>query len=460
MDSKKTGSTTESSTRREFIKKASTAAAVVATTNMFKTPVYGQTQAPPSGRIIGANDRIMVGYIGVGKQGTVHVNTQKGDAGANNIAQIAACDLSKTKIDAAKETIGADCKTYDDHRKLLENKDIDAVTIATVDHWHAQCAIDALNAGKHVYVEKPVTRYLAELWDLEKAVKNSGKKLQAGAQICSDARWAKARDLILAGKIGKMVLAQDSYMRNTPAGEWNYPIEEWAKPGDVNWDRWQGNVATKTGFNADSFFRWRKYYRYCAGLLGDLAPHRLHPLMLATGAPEFPVRVVCVGTKSIDTDSKAVPPTPQRDSPDQIEIIAEFPSGLNLLVSCGTVNQIGLTSMIRGQKATLYMGSAGVELKPEPPFADEIDPENYEHLTPSGEKIPEMEKDWFKCIRDKTEPLAGIDLAVRVQTVISLAEMSQRLNIVCLFDEKTRKITTGDGKEVSPLYYGSIPNLS
>src|SRR5437879_2983422 len=99
-------------TRRDFIKKTATAAAVVAGANIFKTPVYGQSSAPSTGRVIGANDRIVVGYIGVGGQGMAHVRPQKENAGDNNIAQAAVCDVSKTRLADAKQFIGGDVKTY------------------------------------------------------------------------------------------------------------------------------------------------------------------------------------------------------------------------------------------------------------------------------------------------------------------------------------------------------------
>ena len=164
-------------TRREFLKKSTLAgAALAASHNLFKTPVYGQTQAPAPGNAVGANNRIVVGYIGVGLQGTLHINLQKQNAAANNIAQAAVCDVSKHRLAEAKAVIGGDCKDYADFEKLLENKDIDAVTIATVDQWHAGTAMAALQAGKHVYLEKPMSRYLGEafaLYDLAK--KNSGQ---------------------------------------------------------------------------------------------------------------------------------------------------------------------------------------------------------------------------------------------------------------------------------------------
>lgn len=443
--------------RRQFLKKSTMAAAVVAAgANLFKTPVYGQNQAPSLGKVIGANDRIAVGYIGVGPQGlNAHIKAQKVDLSANNIAQAAVCDISKTRIAQAKEMIG-ECATYDNYEKLLANKDIDAVCISTHDIWHAKISIDALNAGKHVYVEKPLTRYLPEAFQVQDAVKNSGKILQVGAQYCSDPKWHKAAELVRAGKIGGLVLAQDSYMRNNDKGEWNYPILPWATADDIDWKQWQGSVAKKVDFNADYYFRWRKYYPYCAGLLGDLFPHRVHPLMLATGAPEFPTRVCCLGTRAIHTD-RNTPGTPERDVPENVQLIAEFPSGLSLLVTCSSVNEHGLPSVIRGHKGTLFMAGNRVELKPEKFCSEDIDPENFDNLT-AGEEIPVHEKNWFDCIRANKQPNANIDLAVKVQTVISLGEISQRLNVTCMYDENTRKITTGpDGKEITPITYGTLP---
>ena len=458
MDQNQTTPSAGAETRRDFIKKTATVAAAVAATNIFKTPVYGQNQAPSPGRVIGANDRIAVGFIGVGGQGMAHVRSIKENAGDNNVALAATCDVSRFRIDESSKYIGDGCKGYDDHRKLLEQKDIDAVVIATVDHWHAPCAIDAMEAGKHVYCEKPMTRYLDEAFAIHDVVKKTGRTFTVGSQICSDARWHKAAEMIQAGKIGPLVMGQDSYMRNSPKGEWNYDIKKWATESDINWERWLGNrIKTKTAFNADHYFRWRKYYPYCAGLLGDLFPHRLHPFMMATGNPEFPTRVASIGTKKIHTD-KNTPGTPERDVPENVGLLAEFPSGLTLLMTSSTVNEQGLTSMMRGHKGTLYFGGSDrVELKVERPFVEELEPEVFQGLKPAGEKISEMEKNWFSCIRSGKAPYANIDLAIRVQTVISLAEMSERLSIMCVFDEKTRAITTGDGKKIEPITYGSVP---
>lgn len=442
--------------RRSFIKKAATAAAAVATTRLFKTPVYGQNQAPSSGRVIGANDRIVVGIVGLGNQGlNSHLKPLLQSAQANNIVVTALCDVSKHRLEEAKQAAGDAAKTYLDYRKLLEQKDIDAIVCATVDHWHARVSIDSMNAGKHIYVEKPMARYFGEGFEVYDTVKRTGKVFQVGSQGCSDMKWHKAAEWIQAGKIGPVVMSQGSYMRNTPAGEWNqYKIQAWCTPDDVNWAMWMGDqIKNRKEFNADDYFRWRKYYPYCAGLLSDLFPHKLHPYMLATGNPEFPVRVACIGTRKVETD-RLTPDTRLRDSPEIAQLIAEFPSGMVMHITSSTVNEVGTQEMIRGQKATLTMAGNAVELKPERPFSEEIDPETSERFAP--ESIPVHHKNWFDCIRNGKTPNANIDLAIRVQTVIALGEMSDRLKVTCLFDEKTRKISTGDGKELTPITYGTL----
>jgi len=444
--------------RREFLKKTTLAtAAVAAGSKILKTPVYGQTQAPSPPSAVGANNRLVVAYIGLGGQGMTHVRTQKTGAAANNIVQAYGCDLStKRQGDAVAEV--PTIKTFKDFEKMLEQKDIDAVTIATIDHWHCKTAIASLEAGKHVYVEKPMTRYLDEAFALHDTVKKTGKVLQVGSQGCSDGKWLYAAELIKKGGIGNLVLAQDSYMRNNKEGEWNYDLHpDWCTPQDLDWAKWQQPVHKKTDFNIDAYFRWRKYYPYCAGPLGDLFPHRLHPLMLATGNPEFPSRVVCLGQQPVHSDKDHNPPAPPRDCPEDVQMIAEFPSGLAIIVTAGTINEQGLNSVIRGNKATLYLSGNRVDLKPEKPYADDIDPVTKEGITPE-EDIGVHEANWFECIRNNSMPHANIDLAIRVQTVLCLAEMSNRLNTMCMFDEKTRKITTGtDGKEIAAITYGTLP---
>jgi predicted dehydrogenase len=443
--------------RRDFLKKTATVAAAVAATPLFRTPVYGQNQAP-SANVAGANNRIAVAVIGVGFGiGQNHLVGIHEKANENNTVVAAASDVFNKRRDFAKAKANLkDADVCDDYRRLLERKDIDAVLIATHDPWHAQASIDSLEAGKHVYCEKPLTRYLGEAFQVYDKVKSTGKVFQVGSQGCSAGGYQKCAELIKAGKIGTLVWAQAWYSRNSLNGEWNYLVENETSAANIDWERWLGPVKTRDPFNAQQYHRWRKYYRYCAGPLGDLAPHRLHPLMLATGNPEFPVRVVSIGTKNVNVD-KNVPGTDMREVPEHAQLLAEFPSGYVLMITCCTVNGSTPGLSLFGHKANLNVdATAGkVDLVPQREFGDEIDPENFANLQP--EEIRVHEKNWFDCIRSGKKPNADIELAIRVQTVISLAEISDRLKVSCLFDEKTRKIITDSGTEVKAITYGTLP---
>ncbi len=435
-------------TRRSFLRKSVTLAAAAGATRILKTPVYGQDQSP-SANVTGANNRIAVAYIGTGKQGLTHVRLEKEDAQKNNIVQVAACDLYQKHLDDAKKLIGLEDKDcYRDHRRMLERKDIDAVVIAPVDNWHAQCSIDALEAGKHVFCEKPMTRYLEEAWQVYDAVKKTGKIYVIGSQGCMDAKWHQAAEWAKAGKLGPLVWGQGSYCRNNPKNsEWTFAADADANEQNLDWYRWLGR-APKIPWNPEHYFSWHKYYLYNSGIIGNLLPHRFQPLMIASGNPEFPRRVVCTGTKQVSTD---------REISDTTHLLAEFPSGLTLLVVGTTVNEQGLPDVLRGRKATLYFASSQnkVELKPERIFSDEMESETFDDGT-SVENIQRLEKNFFDCIRSGQTPVANVELAIRAHTVLCLAEMSERLGLALFFDEKTRAVKTGDGKVIKPISYDTV----
>jgi predicted dehydrogenase len=443
--------------RRDFLKKTATVAAAVAATPLFRMPVYGQNQAP-SANVAGANNRIQVAIVGVGFGiGQDHLKGIQAKANENNTVITAASDVFNKRRDFAKTNANLkDADVYTDYRKMLERKDIDGVLVATHDPLHAQVTMDALDSGRHVYCEKPLTRYLGEAFQVYDKVKSSGKVFQVGSQGCSAGGYQKCAELVKAGKIGELVWAQAWYSRNSINGEWNYLVENETKPENIDWEQWLGPVKTRDAFNAQQYHRWRKYYRYCAGPLGDLAPHRLHPVMLATGNPEFPVRVCSIGTKTVHPD-KNVPGTDEREIPEHAQLLAEFPSGYVIMVTCCTVNGSTPGLSLYGHKANLEIDATGgkVNLVPQREFGDEIDPENFTNMQP--EDIRMHEKNWFDCIRSGKQPNASIDLAIRVQTVISLAEMSDRLKVTCLFDEKARKITNESGAEIKPITYGTLP---
>jgi predicted dehydrogenase len=445
--------------RRRFLRRTIGATTALAVTGLIKGPVYGQAAAP-SVDVAGANDRLAVGFVGLGNQGlNTHLKTMTARAAQYNLAITAVCDVSKSRREEALRAAGEGAKAYEDYRQMLERKDLDVIVCSTVDHWHARVTIDALNAGKHVYLEKPMTRYLGEAFEVLDAARKTGKIVQVGAQRCSVLKWHKAAEWIKAGRIGPLVSCQGSYMRNPTRykGEWNYSIQPWATREDVNWNLWLGDrIKTRKEFSPEDYFRWRKYYRYCAGALGDLVPHTMHPFVMATGA-EFPKRVAALGSRPVHAD-KENPNTPERDAAEMLQVVAEFPSGMIMDFTTGTVNEVGPPDIIRGHKATLYLSGNNVQLKPEKPFTEEMEAESSEAYP--SESFEAHHKNFFDAIRANKQPSCGVDLAVRVQTIVSLAEMSERLSVMCLFDEKARKVTTSDGKELQPLTYGSVEGLS
>lgn len=423
----------------------------------------GTVMAPPSAK--GANDRITIASIGVGGagigQGKLHLNNFIKEAEQRNTAVVAICDVYQPFVDetvAIAKTKQANVMGTNDYRKVLERKDIDAVIISTPEHWHGQISVHAMQAGKHVYCEKPLVRYIEEAWQVLDTAKSTKSVIQIGSQGCTEVRWHAAAKAIKEGALGKLVMGQTSYCRCNRNGEWNYQIPDNVNPDNFDWDLWLGSAPSRPfaspsgaasgtqGERSDAgarFRRYRKYTDYSAGILGDLMPHRLHPVLLASGNPEYPTRVMCVGTNSVQKKD--------REIPDTVQVIAEFPSGWSLLFLGSTVNEQGLNDLFRGEKGTVYFGSDKVEVKPERPYSDEIEgflvDKNAPELTRfyGSENVEAHERNWLEAIR-KNDPSwcnCGVDLAAKAQTIISMAEMSERLGKTMNFDAKTRKITAG-----------------
>ncbi|HZO90562.1 MAG TPA: Gfo/Idh/MocA family oxidoreductase [Chthonomonadaceae bacterium] len=434
--------------RREFLRNAAvTVSAGVAATTLSSMPTTAHAMA----RIRGANDRLLIGHVGLGGQGMTHVRLLRDNANEglkNNTESIAVCDLYVRRKKGAQNFLGLkDNQTYDDYRKLVENKDLDAVWVTTSDNWHAPVALAAMEAGKHVYIEKPMCKTLEEAFALHDTAKRTGKIVQVGSQGCSDEKWHVAGRVVKSGRIGKLVMAQGSYCRNSKGGEWNYyTIDKDAGPtstgdGYVNWEMFRRGQGPKE-WDPDRFFRWRKYWAYGTGIMGDLFPHRLHPLMIAMAQPQdgydgFPIRVASLGGIYVQ---KINPETgkPDREVPDFTNIIVDFPNDCSLMLLGTVINEQGWQDMIRGNKATLYFGGSGVEIKPERVWSDEVEG-GTEPVNGPGEDIAVHERNFIDSIRNNTVPNCNIDLAVRVQTMISLGEMAYRQGKTMHFDPKTRK---------------------
>jgi predicted dehydrogenase len=279
-----------SRSRRDFLAElAAGSAAAAVTPKMLSANV---TKPMRRMRRYSANDQIQFAVIGAGGMGTEDVKTATSIEG---VRLIAACDLYDGRLDDAQEKWGeeAPIDLTKDYREILARDDIDAVIVATPDHWHRQITIDSLEAGKGVYCEKPMVHRVAQGRDVISAQERTGRTLQIGSQGMSSLGNEKAKELYEAGAIGVLNYAEGFWARNSPGGAWQYEVPDDASEETVDWERFLGD-ASDAAFDPLRFFRWRNYRDYGTGVAGDLFVHlfsSLHFILGSTG----PDRIVATG---------------------------------------------------------------------------------------------------------------------------------------------------------------------
>ncbi len=250
----------------------------------------------------GANDNINIALIGAGSMGSGDTTTALTVPG---IKLVAVCDLYNGRLASSKTKWGSDLFTTRSYKEILARKDIDAVIIGTPDHWHQQISIDAMNAGKHVYCEKPMVHDITEGPAVIAAQKKTSKIFQVGSQGVSSLGNEKAKQLLKEGAIGKLNYAEGFWARHSPEGAWQYPIPKDASPSTVDWDTFVSNT-TKRSFDATRFFRWRNYRDYGTGMSGDLFVHLFSSLHFITDS-FGPNKIYAAGGLRYWKDGREVP---------------------------------------------------------------------------------------------------------------------------------------------------------
>ena len=249
-----------------------------------------------------ANDQINIGLIGSGIQG---IYDTRAALSVDGIKIVAACDLYEGRLDRAKELWGDTLFTTRDYRELLERPEIDAVIVATPDHWHQKITIAALQAGKHVYCEKPMVQRWEEGQEIIATQKSSGKICQIGSQGMSSLVNEKGKQLYADGAIGELVMLDFYNDRYSAEGAWQYPIPPDQNPDTVDFDTFLGN-APKVPYDPKRFFRWRNYKDYGTGVAGDLFVHAFSSLHYMIGSMG-PTSALATGGLRYWKDGRDVP---------------------------------------------------------------------------------------------------------------------------------------------------------
>lgn len=300
------------SSRREFIRLAASSTVAAG----FAPAVIGSPRVeklePAARRPVSPNDKIRVATIGMGIMGFGDCEHVVRSPGAELVA---AADLYDGRLVHTKEMFGNGVSTTRDYREILARDDVDVVIVATPDHWHVPIALEALKAGKHVYLEKPAVHKIEEGPVLIAAARESDRVLQVGSQRVSSVVYAKAKELYESGIIGELNMIEARYNRHSALGAWQYTLPLDASEKTVDWEAFLGN-APKRPFDPVRFFRWRNYWDYGTGVGGDLFVHLFSGIHYVLGS-NGPNRVLSTGGLRYWKDG--------RDAPDIMMGLYEYP---------------------------------------------------------------------------------------------------------------------------------------
>jgi predicted dehydrogenase len=423
--------------RRDFIKTAAASAvgAVVGSKALAQQEGAQASQEKPPEEALAeepapeepppwTNERVHMGLIGPGGMGSAHLRAfmELAEKRIENVMITGICDVAvprlESNLNAVKERQGDEVEVtgYKDYRELLAADDVDCVLVATPEHWHAQMTIDALKAGKDVYVEKPLTLRLDEALRIEREARRyQGNFVQVGTQYMTYPKYQAAKKLIAEGGIGHPTFSQTSYCRNSKDGEWlYYNIDPAIVPGEaLDWEAWCGPLG-KAIWDPEIYFRWRRYRRYSTGIVGDLLVHVVTPLMMAIDAG-WPVRVTAHGGHYVD---KAM------ENHDQVNITVQFEKEHTMIVAGSTCNEQGLETMVRGHKGTIYLGGSDMVMRPERIFVEEEDSEELREQFEGISPHTEIRRDFLDCVRTRKAPISPLEHAIKVMVIVDLATRS------------------------------------
>ncbi|MEO7649122.1 MAG: Gfo/Idh/MocA family oxidoreductase [Bryobacteraceae bacterium] len=356
-------------------------------------------------RILGANDRVLMGVIGCGGRGTYVMSVfQK-----NSAVQVSAvCDIYGERIDQAIQKAPS-ARGFNDHRKLLEMKELAAVYIATPDHWHAGTAIDALNAGKDVYVEKPLTLTIEEGPRIVKAARVNERICQVGMQRRSGKmyHWAK-QEYVKSGKLGKVTMAR-TWWHGNGAHLKKAPPALAQRPDNLNWGRFLGPVKWRE-WDPQQFWNFRAYLEYGGGQVTDLMTHWIDMVHMFL-EQDIPISGVAAGGVYHYKDG--------RTAPDTVNVLLEYPSEFTATFDATLAPGMSGTGMeLCGTEGRLLVTGGSFEFHPVGKGAPPV-------ITDSGpEPTQEHVNNFIDCVRSRKLPNGDVLIGHRSAQASHLGNIS------------------------------------
>jgi predicted dehydrogenase len=444
--------------RRSFLQ----AAGAVTAGTLLAARIHALTalQTEPA-RQVATNDRIQIALIGAGGQGQYDTSIAVQVPG---VKLVAVADCYNGRLEHCKEMWGDDLFTTRDYNEILARKEIDAVIVATPDHWHKQAAVDSMKAGKDVYCEKPMIHLYADGPQMIETVRSTGRILQIGSQRVSSVVYAKAKELLGAGAIGQLNMVTARWDRNSAMGAWDYTVPPDASTETCDWPRFLG-TAPKIPFNAEQFFQWRKWKAYGSGVAGDLFVHLFSGTHFITGS-HGPTRGMATGGLRFWRDG--------RDVPDVMLGLFVYQEGFNLSLRVNFVDggeeSEGL--IFTGSEGTMEIGGNAVSVNRVP---RETEPgytigtfteatqkkflkqysEKYPRVHPNGAPAAGYEKyvapagysdsydhfkNFFDSVRSRKQPVEDAVFGFRAAGAALLSNLSMERGAIVGWDPDAMKI--------------------
>jgi predicted dehydrogenase len=431
------------SNRRDFLKVTSGVAAAVCTTPYWFTGAGASAQ---EAKAQSKGDRPLIGCIGTGDRwkGVGAQAMKFGDV-------VAVCDVDRSHAEEGqrivKERQGRDVESFEDYRKILDRKDVDIVTIVTPDHWHSKIAIEALQAGKDVYCEKPLTLTIDEGKQIVKVMKQTGRVFQVGTQQRSEMalRFLKAVALVKDGRLGTIKKVQCAIGGAPSSG----PIPKVEAPSHLNWEMWLGQAPLtdyryqSTGKKNDRWgnsrchyeFRW--WYEYSGGKMTDWGAHHVDIAQWAIGMDNSgPILVEGTATHPVELKNGHPVDDSQYNTATAFRVTCKFANGVELVIRDDTENGI----RIEGEKGEIFVSRGALRGKPVDELAQNPLPADALRQLYKGREPGDHMRNFFECVKAREQPISDVYTHHRAMTTCHLANIAIRLGRPLKWDPEREEI--------------------